>query len=421
MSKKTLTDELQSVLLAHSFEAPEPASTIANILAATSAAGAIEGTEAAGTATPGSSQPVARRLAAVARRRPSLAVLVGAAAAVAVLAVGITVVNGQRDGNSTKSTAASGVGSADSSVTAPSSRPLAGQLGQSDVPAAGAAGGSGRPPNSSPTVPLPTITCLAGQFGTVYVGGALTIAATAEKLGISNGFCVTPGGVRAGSEVLVYREAGDSVMPVATLIRPAQQLDVDYLSVSGESVTVTASVHRPQAVLGATRPVASGSVVAITFVTKDNGQTFAVAAPATLVALPCARDDLTVSVNSEGTGGPSRVQFLNASTAPCAIEGYPGVRPQRGSTLLPEALHTMVGSGGGVTKVPAPPIVVLAPGDTASAIIDAADPSAAPCAQPPDRLDISLPATGRVAVLPFAGGACRLQVHPIVAGISGTD
>jgi hypothetical protein len=60
----------------------------------------------------------------------------------------------------------------------------------------------------------------------------------------------------------------------------------------------------------------------------------------------------------------------------------------------------------------------LTPGEIASALIERYA-SHAGCARA-DRLTVSLPAAGRVAQLAVDAALCAFEVHPVVAGSSGS-
>jgi len=109
-SNRSLTEELQSVLRAHSLDAPEPSGAIEDILARTIAADSSD------------EQPSPRSRPRVLRLllRPAI---VGVAASVAFVLVGVAVVNATRDNGSGGGTASLSEGSpATASRTGPGPR-----------------------------------------------------------------------------------------------------------------------------------------------------------------------------------------------------------------------------------------------------------------------------------------------------------
>jgi uncharacterized protein DUF4232 len=148
----------------------------------------------------------------------------------------------------------------------------------------------------------------------------------------------------------------------------------------------------------------------------------------------CAAADLTVTTGAtEAAAGHSSLVllFTNSGSASCFVRGYPGVAVQLRGGRAYRAVRAMTGYMGG-DAAPSPVQVQLAPGVTASALIEwlhfpqdgSASVTAADCAghgavrllvTAPDR---TVPA--RLAppapVSPICWG---FEVHPIVAGSAG--
>ncbi|GAC1386322.1 MAG: hypothetical protein NVSMB48_24970 [Marmoricola sp.] len=111
--------------------------------------------------------------------------------------------------------------------------------------------------------------------------------------------------------------------------------------------------------------------------------------------------------------------FNNVGHTPCQIAGYPGLDEVTASgALVVHARRTLRGMAGGAAAV-AP--VILGPGASASALVEASDVpqgGIADCGSysmmvtPPDQY-VSVPAG--TAMLP----KCALEVHPVVAGTHG--
>jgi hypothetical protein len=123
------------------------------------------------------------------------------------------------------------------------------------------------------------------------------------------------------------------------------------------------------------------------------------------------------------TGASWLIKLVNKSKGPCVIEGFPSVQPLVGKALVSRTLRTLAGPLGGVRTAAAPPIVLLTPGEVASALIEPGSNGAdgLPGSCTADHLAIELPVAGALAELPLRSSACNLQVHPVVAGPSGSD
>ncbi len=148
----------------------------------------------------------------------------------------------------------------------------------------------------------------------------------------------------------------------------------------------------------------------------------------------CTASDLTVTTGAtEGAAGHSSLVllFTNSSSAPCFVQGYPGVAVQLPGGRVYNAVRVMTGYMGGDAAL-SPVQVQLAPGVRASALIEwlhfpqdgSASVTAADCAGAGAvRLLVTAPdqtASTRLAppapVSPICWG---FEVHPIVAGPAG--
>lgn len=120
------------------------------------------------------------------------------------------------------------------------------------------------------------------------------------------------------------------------------------------------------------------------------------------------------------------IRFRNSGTAPCALTGYPGVAlvsagPHHREL---EVARTPQGFMGGLSpSARANPVVRLAPGRTASALLEGQDvnqPSGAPC--PHYAAVLVTPPNQRVTVrFRRALTICDTEIHPVVPGTSGTQ
>jgi hypothetical protein len=401
VSKKTLTDELQSVLLDHSFDAPEPTPTIDKILLAT------VGSAAAGSAGADPNARRSRRLRPT-RWRPTTA-LVGIAASVAALVIGAAIVNTARHGT-TADTAAK---NASPAIAQASGGPIAPDARSNGAPRENFV------PGRTPACPagqsrVPTVT----PYDQQNLAAPITIVTTDCLLGT---------GLRTGSEVSVYRGTGADAL-VANLITRAERLDVDYISVVGNRIRIQAVSHDPT-----TSGVPVGSIVSIDFATADSGNTFSGAGGAMkVVAKPCTGSTMKLSViagkiGSVGNGHRTSaiLAFENTGVLPCAMEGYPTIAPLGAGPSRPSSgpvRTTLRGPLGGLSRSPAAPIIQLTPGGTASALIEATDGAnvdgARSCPTATGFL-VGLPAAGTVGTVAYRMPLCDAQIHPLVAGSTG--
>ncbi|MCW2523586.1 MAG: hypothetical protein JWO63_1921, partial [Frankiales bacterium] len=229
MSERTLTEELQSVLRAHSLDAPEPTNSIAAILDQT-----VQSDRAVAGPT---------RWAAAARARlravPSSAVAAAAVvAAIVVLAVGVRSL-GSSDSAPKSSSAGVSVaaGSASAGVDGPENAgPPSPVYGGEKSAAAGSARGGVFAPG------LATVLCAKGETGVSTLVGTLPPPATgtasaasatpAQPLSVVQLDCMAADGKTLGSDLSVYRTGTGTTTRIAQLIRPAQGLAIGSVSVA---------------------------------------------------------------------------------------------------------------------------------------------------------------------------------------------
>ncbi len=168
--------------------------------------------------------------------------------------------------------------------------------------------------------------------------------------------------------------------------------------------------------------------------TSSGNATGVAGSGATTFPPECTAADLTVTSGAtEAAVGHSSLVllFTNASSAPCFVRGYPGVAVQLPDGRASNAVRAMSGYMGG-DAAPSPAQVQLAPGVTASALIEwlhfpqdgSASVTPADCAGDG--------AVGLLVTAPDQTTSTRLappdpdspvcwgfQVHPIVAGSTG--
>lgn len=436
MSEKTLPDELRSVLLARSLDAPEPAGTMRRVLADTVGAGANHQT-AARRQTPASDEtpPRVRPGRPGWLRWPPSGFLV-AAVTVALLVIGIgALVRLGQSGQSGSATSSNVRGSAEKNSAGknsagsnsagggkqagPAIAPNA-ATGGTELPGTGASQGSSTP-LAAPTPPFPKdLDCSSIGDGRPSIGAWAADPATPN----SNGLlfyefrCVGPSGQRLASEVQEFRRTGSSLAYVQTLLPLGLNQHVDFITIEGAVLIQSANVSGAD----------MGDVVQRTY-TLDSGPGYRVTSK--LIARACTGKDLTVAASTvaeiRATSGTvvaahALLRFTNHSYRPCAIEGYPAVRSLVGSRAVgPPADTTLRGRGGGVRNGVVPPIVLLAPGSTAGAIVELGEWTGSSQCGSADHLAVSLP---NGTVLPPVGlspGSCAVSAHPVVDSPLGSD
>ncbi|MDQ1738975.1 MAG: hypothetical protein QOE53_627 [Pseudonocardiales bacterium] len=395
MTGKTLTDELRSVLLFHSLEAPQPNATVDRILNDT-----VGSVVALGAAGPAAGDRPKRP------RRVSVLQLV-AASVIAVLLLAVAGINSVRNRHASQTASQAGR----EQVSLPASDTAAG--GSFALPSAGRAKAA---PASPPAYSGSGLNCskLPG-------GGRLTTGqwddyslSTGETGYLYEFLCVGQNGQRSASELQVFKQSGGTLQYKQTLLPAAADQHVDFLTVGADTVRIQASVQ--SAVSGRAR----GEVISTAWDLSDadpgEGHSFTVAGP-------CLRKDLTATVTAApDAAAPSwRLVLRNGAPTACALEGYPQVRAQLAGTPLSTAVLTLSGTVGGITKQPVPPIIVLSPGATASAIIEQSGASAAGSCQRADRLAVTLPNGVSLGLLPAELSGCGLAVHPLVGNVRGSD
>jgi uncharacterized protein DUF4232 len=133
--------------------------------------------------------------------------------------------------------------------------------------------------------------------------------------------------------------------------------------------------------------------------------------------------DISVTAGDAGVGHRSKVVvFRNTGSTQCVLQGYPGIAALDGAgDQVAQAKRTPSGYLGGVASGKAP-LVNLAPGQSASATVEALafGPDGESCTgytgllvTPPDE-------THSVRVAWGSDGCSDLQIHPVVPGTSGS-
>ncbi|HST47549.1 DUF4232 domain-containing protein [Jatrophihabitans sp.] len=414
MTARTLTDELRSVLLFHALEAPEPNATVDRILNDTVGAQTLLGGDRLPAAVP-----------ARTGRRVSTQQLV-AASVVALLLLAVAGINSYRTrGVDERNQSGNQVaGAAFGAASTTGRRPAAGQ-----TPVEGSAVLPGTATDQANAKAAPPLT-------PVYAGKALDcatirgsrlvtgqwddyVSSTGELYYIFEFLCVGFNGERSASELQVFQQVDGQLKYRRTLLSPAADEYLDFMTAGADSARIQAIAHRQ----GPDRP--AGAVLSTTWdlsqADPGNGYSFT-------VADPCGRTDLdqdlavtaTLSVVPDAPAPAWRLTVRNAGSQACGLEGFPVVRAQRAGATLATALPTLSGPVGGVTKQTVPPILVLPAGRTATALVEQSAAAAGTC-QSSDQLSVTLPNGVTLSPLPARVSACGLIVHPLVENPSGSD
>jgi hypothetical protein len=142
---------------------------------------------------------------------------------------------------------------------------------------------------------------------------------------------------------------------------------------------------------------------------------------------PCHAGDVSVSAAdiSPGSGHRGRIIRLRSTAAvACTLTGYPDVVALAADVALGVATHTSSGYLGGVGGGQAPPTVRLAPGSTASFVVEALafQQSDGRSCFAYQALEVTLPGDSAAVRLAWNGtDACSaLTVHPFVPGEAGS-
>jgi uncharacterized protein DUF4232 len=141
----------------------------------------------------------------------------------------------------------------------------------------------------------------------------------------------------------------------------------------------------------------------------------------------CATAGLAISTDGEGAAlghGGVAVHFRNTGTATCRLTGYPGVAAlDAAGRQAAQADRTPSGYIGGLAPDnQTPPIVDVARGETATALVETTHVSSdpAPCPQYAGLL-VTPPGETHSVRLTVGFSGCTIQVHPVVPGDIGSE
>lgn len=141
----------------------------------------------------------------------------------------------------------------------------------------------------------------------------------------------------------------------------------------------------------------------------------------------CTTSQLEIAPGRTGAGlghSGTPILFRNRGTAPCHLRGYPGVAGlDAAGNQVVQAARSLQGYLGGLRSGDSPPLVELAPGETASALVEGTnnpEGTATSCPSYPSLLVTPPDDTQSVRVTAGLSGCSLIQVHPVVPGTTGT-
>jgi hypothetical protein len=143
------------------------------------------------------------------------------------------------------------------------------------------------------------------------------------------------------------------------------------------------------------------------------------------VTAPCDSTGVQITVGQFGVGNGhfgGALLFRNRSSTTCTLRGLPVARAVRSDPVSTvSALRSARGYVGGLLPGHSqPPVVTLSPGAMASAILEGTTASNTRQCPTYRAVLVGVPEGPATTVLPIESAGChRLQVHPIVPGVSG--
>jgi hypothetical protein len=136
----------------------------------------------------------------------------------------------------------------------------------------------------------------------------------------------------------------------------------------------------------------------------------------------CTNAQLSVShkpANGASSHGGIIVIFTNTSSSTCSLVGYPGAAVLDASrSQIVQATRTLRGFLGRC-GCSSPPRLRLGPADTASTLVEGDNGGGDECLRGRAFL-VTPPNTRQSTKIAFTAYSCHVQVHPVIAGTSGT-
>ncbi len=145
-----------------------------------------------------------------------------------------------------------------------------------------------------------------------------------------------------------------------------------------------------------------------------------------VVVRACRGQDLAVGSAGRGVAGGHGglvLLFTNRGSAPCTLRAYPGMDALDGSgRVLAHAQRTPRGFIGGLPPgVTRPPTLTVLRGQTVSALSEWDNiQGGGGCPSVSARIAVTPPNTTTTSTLPDQVPTCNLQIHPVVAGTTGS-
>ena len=117
--------------------------------------------------------------------------------------------------------------------------------------------------------------------------------------------------------------------------------------------------------------------------------------------------------------------FTNTGSKTCTMQGYPGAAVMKGSTTVLNATRSLNGYIGDERQLSSAPVVTLAPGATASAILEYVVDAGEACYKSgTGTLEVTPPnttsTTSLISLTAGTSGICAdFEIHPVVSGTLG--
>jgi len=389
MSRRTLPDELRSVLLARALQAPDADETVRRVLAST-ATGEPEPPASGHPRWPGS------RWLLVA----AAVLLVGTVAALGVVAAGQQHSDRRTASSRVTGSAAVGGTAASPAPSGSGAGPSSGMVGRMGMAPGAMAGGTAPVPGNPPTPPGLDCATLPGSRPSV--GASTTVEVPGGRIGYLYEFrCLTGSGQRSASTVAGYTGGGVALTLRAVLLPASAGAQLDFLAGAGNTVVIQ-SVSR------------DGTLVRQQFSTDDLVRYRQDSD--LVVGRTCTAAEVTATVQPAaavppGSGRqPYAVLLTKQTGGVCVVSGYPGIS-SGGVAARPTLRGPAGGTGGSV-----PEIVQLARGETVAALIE----PGSGC-RPSRTASVTLPDGSPLGTLAAGLPLCGAQVHPFVPNDRGSD
>lgn len=224
-----------------------------------------------------------------------------------------------------------------------------------------------------------------------------------------------------------------AAMPVAgAVLAAAATVFLGGCTSSGTSSTAQGSSASPSTTASAASSAGAGSSTTATSAANATSSTGSSTSTGNAQSAPtCTGSQLSLSTSQDSAGGQFDyivISFVNHGSAACTVEGYPGAaaRGVTSSSYVINSTRQLIGSVGDKYSSPAP--ITLAPGATASTILEWIDkptpghPDADCLGSGAGSFGITAPNTTQTSSIPLSSDVCSaLLVHPLVPGSTGRE